>query len=77
MPKFDMGAAWEDSMVLLRSHGALTWAIAAVFLFLPTLAVSWFGPTPIQPATGWAMPRSNSRAGPATCAPMSPRSRAG
>lgn len=52
MPKFDMGAAWEDSMVLLRSHSALTWAIAAVFLFLPTLAVSWFGPTPIEPATG-------------------------
>lgn len=52
MPKFDMGAAWEDSMLLLRSHSALTWAIAAVFLFLPTLAVSWFGPAPIQPATG-------------------------
>lgn len=52
MPKFDMGAAWEDSMVLLRSYSGLTWAIAAVFLFLPTLAVSWFGPTPIEPATG-------------------------
>lgn len=54
MPKFDMGAAWEDSLVLLRSHSALTGAIAAVFLFLPTLAVSWFGPTPIQPPAGAA-----------------------
>lgn len=52
MPKFDMGAAWEDSMLLLRSHSALTGAIAAVFLFLPTLAVSWFGPVPIEPAAG-------------------------
>lgn len=52
MPKFDMGAAWDDSLVLLRSHSALTGAIAAVFLFLPTLAVSWFGPAPIEPATG-------------------------
>jgi hypothetical protein len=52
MVKFDMGAAWDDSMTLLRSHSALTGAIAAVFLFLPTLAVSWFGPTPIEPATG-------------------------
>ena len=39
-------------MLLLRSHSALTGAIAAVFLFLPTLAVSWFGPQPIQPADG-------------------------
>lgn len=52
MPKFDMGAAWDDALVLLRSHSALTGTIAAVFLFLPTLAVSWFGPSPIEPATG-------------------------
>lgn len=52
MAKFDMGAAWEDSMTLLKSHSALTGTIAAVFLFLPTLAVSWFGPTPIEPAAG-------------------------
>lgn len=50
MPKFDLGAAWDDSMVLLKSHIALTSTIAAVFLFLPTLAVSWFGPVPIEPA---------------------------
>src|SRR3546814_225340 len=52
MPKFDMSAAWDDSLVLLRSYSGLTWAIAAVFLFLPTLAVSWFGPTPIEPPAG-------------------------
>lgn len=52
MPKFDMGAAWDDSMNLLRSHSALTGTIAAVFLFLPTLAVGWFGPAPIVPADG-------------------------
>jgi len=52
MPKFDMSAAWDDTLVLLRSYSGLTWAIAAVFLFLPTLAVSWFGPTPIEPPAG-------------------------
>ncbi|NIJ37302.1 hypothetical protein FHR22_001986 [Sphingopyxis panaciterrae] len=52
MVKFDMGAAWEDSVTLLKSHTALTGTIAAVFLFLPTLAVSWFGPAPIEPAAG-------------------------
>ncbi len=52
MVKFDMGAAWDDSMVLLRSHLPLTGTIAAVFLFLPNLALSWFGPTPIEPAAG-------------------------
>jgi hypothetical protein len=52
MVKFDMGAAWDDSMLLLRSHLPLTGTIAAVFLFLPTLAMSWFGPTPIEPAAG-------------------------
>lgn len=50
MAKFDMGAAWDDTIVLLRSHTALTGAIAAVFLFLPSLAISWFGPSPIEPA---------------------------
>lgn len=51
MAKFDMGAAWEDSVVLLKSHIALTGTIAAVFLFLPALAVAWFGPTPIEPTS--------------------------
>lgn len=52
MAKFDMGAAWEDSVALLKSHAALTGAIAAVFFFLPTLAIAWFGPAPIEPADG-------------------------
>lgn len=52
MVKFDMGAAWDDSVALLKSHAALTGAIAAVFLFLPSLVVAWFGPTPIEPADG-------------------------
>jgi hypothetical protein len=52
MTKFDMGAAWEDSMVLLRSHRGLIGAIAAVFLFLPALAFAWFGPVPVEPPTG-------------------------
>jgi len=55
MAKFDMGAAWDDSMVLLRSHLPLTGTIAAVFLFLPNLALSWFGPAPIEPAAGASM----------------------
>lgn len=52
MTKFDMGAAWEDSMVLLRSHRGLIGAIAAVFLFLPALVFAWFGPVPVEPPTG-------------------------
>ncbi|MBL0915312.1 MAG: glycerophosphoryl diester phosphodiesterase membrane domain-containing protein, partial [Sphingopyxis sp.] len=52
MAKFDMGAAWEDSLVLLKSHNALTGTVAAVFFFLPALAISWFGPAPIKPAEG-------------------------
>lgn len=52
MTKFDMGAAWDDTLNLLRSHTALTGTIAAVFLFLPSLAVAWFGPVPIEPAEG-------------------------
>ena len=52
MTKFDMGAAWQDSIALLKSHTALTGTVAAVFLFLPALAVAWFGPTPIEPPKG-------------------------
>lgn len=52
MAKFDMGAAWDDSIALLRSHTTLTGTIAAVFLFLPALVVAWFGPAPIEPAPG-------------------------
>lgn len=52
MPKFDMGAAWDDSLNLMKSHSALTGTIAAFFLFLPTLAVAWFGPPATEPAAG-------------------------
>lgn len=57
MTKFDMGAAWDDSVALLKSHGALTGTIAAVFLFLPALAVAWFGPAPIEPPAGADFPQ--------------------
>lgn len=49
MVKFDMGAAWDDTQQLLKSHTALVVTIAGVFLFLPALAVAWFGPVPIEP----------------------------
>lgn len=52
MVKFDMGAAWDDMLQLLKSHPALIGTIAGVFLFLPALAVAWFGPTPIEPPAG-------------------------
>ena len=52
MVKFDMGAAWDDTLQLLKSHTALIGTIAGVFLFLPALAVAWFGPVPIEPPAG-------------------------
>jgi len=52
MVKFDMGAAWDDTLQLLKSHTALIGTIAGVFLFLPALAVAWFGPAPIEPPAG-------------------------
>jgi hypothetical protein len=52
MVKFDMGAAWDDTLQLLKSHSALIGTIAGVFLFLPALAVAWFGPVPIEPPPG-------------------------
>lgn len=52
MAKFDMGAAWDDTLQLLKSHAALVGTIAGVFLFLPALAFAWFGPVPIEPSAG-------------------------
>lgn len=52
MVKFDMGAAWDDALQLLKSHSALVGTIAGVFLFLPALAFAWFGPVPIEPPAG-------------------------
>jgi uncharacterized membrane protein len=58
MVKFDMGAAWDDSVQLLKSHTALIGAIAGVFFFLPALAVAWFGPVPIEPPAGASVEQS-------------------
>src|SRR3546814_15969882 len=49
MRNFDMAAAWNDSLQLMRAYSALTVTIAAVFFFLPALAFAWFGPPPIAP----------------------------
>ena len=49
MPKFDMGAAWEDAMLLVRSHLPLTGAIAGVFFFLPSVVTALLGPAPFVP----------------------------
>lgn len=46
MHKLSMSAAWDDAMVLLRSHLPLTSTLAAVFFFLPALAVVWFSDPP-------------------------------
>jgi hypothetical protein len=58
MVKFDMGAAWDDSVQLLKSHTALIATIAGVFFFLPALAVAWFGPVPIEPPAGASVEQS-------------------
>jgi hypothetical protein len=58
MVKFDMGAAWDDSVQLLKSHTALIGTIAGVFFFLPALAVAWFGPVPIEPPAGASVEQS-------------------
>lgn len=52
MTKFDMGAAWDDTLLLLKSHTGLIVAIAGVFFFLPALAFAWFGPVPVEPPAG-------------------------
>lgn len=52
MTKFDMGAAWDDTLLLLKSHTALIVTIAGVFFFLPALAFAWFGPVPVEPPAG-------------------------
>jgi hypothetical protein len=52
MPKFDMGAAWDDVMVLVRSHFPLTSVVAGVFLFLPSMVTTLLGPAPFVPQPG-------------------------
>ena len=49
MAKFDMGAAWDDAMLLVRSHLPLTSVVAGVFFFLPSMIVTLLGPAPFVP----------------------------
>lgn len=49
MTKFDMNAAWNDAMQLLRGDTALTSAIVGVLILLPTLAFALIGPVPVEP----------------------------
>ena len=50
MAKFDMGAAWDDAVTLVRAHLPLTSVLAGLFLFLPGMAMAILGPEPLAPA---------------------------
>lgn len=43
--KFDMGQAWTDAVALLSKNRDLVVILAAVFLFLPSLALGVLAPT--------------------------------
>ena len=47
--KLSYNAVWEDALALVRAYFPLALAIAGVFMFLPSLLVSYFLP---QPETG-------------------------
>jgi ABC-type multidrug transport system fused ATPase/permease subunit len=49
MVKFDMGAAWDDATTLVKAHLPLTGILAAIFLFLPGMALALLGPAPLTP----------------------------
>ena len=49
MIKFDMGAAWDDAMTLVRAHLPLTSVLAGLFFFLPGIAAALLGPAPLAP----------------------------
>lgn len=49
MAKFDMGAAWDDAMTLVRAHVPLTGVLAGFFFFLPGMVMALLGPTPLAP----------------------------
>src|SRR3546814_6170941 len=49
MVKFDMGAAWDDAMTLVRAHLPLTGVLAGLFFFLPGVAAALLGPAPLAP----------------------------
>lgn len=50
--KFDMGQAWSDAVSLLSKNRDLVIILAAVFLFLPSLALGIFAPTTELEAVG-------------------------
>ncbi|MBN8844985.1 MAG: hypothetical protein J0H88_17235 [Sphingomonadales bacterium] len=49
MLKFDMGAAWDDAMTLVRAHLPLTSVLAGLFFFLPGMVAALLGPAPLAP----------------------------
>jgi len=49
MVKFDMGAAWDDAVTLVKAHLPLTSIFAGIFLFLPAMALAVLGPVPFNP----------------------------
>jgi hypothetical protein len=44
--RFSYTAIWEDTVRLLRAHASLAVALAGVFLFLPSLLISYLRPMP-------------------------------
>ena len=48
--KFSYSAVWNDTVALLRAHGALIAALAGVFIFLPALLIAQFVPQNETPA---------------------------
>ena len=44
--KFSYSAVWDDTVRLVREHGALLGAIAGVFIFLPSLLLSYLVAAP-------------------------------
>jgi flagellar biosynthesis protein FlhB len=54
---FSYSAVWDDTMRLLREHGALLAAVAGVFIFLPALLFARYLPPPhvADPARAWEL----------------------
>jgi hypothetical protein len=44
--KFSYSAVWDDTVAMLRSHGSLLFAVAGVFILLPTLLTGFLLPQP-------------------------------
>ena len=49
--KFSYSAVWDDTLRLVREHGALLAAIAGVFIFLPSLLLGYLLPAPESVST--------------------------